>query len=456
MSHQNNTVPGSHTAATTTLTNTDFFLGNLATINGGVLDGHVDGNNITWIGHSRGGDGVVRAYDRLFNNGFTPVNFTIADIKLVSSMAPVDFGGFDGSAVVLGGNGNGSNPHDANFHLWVAQADADVNGCASSPAVYWYGIHERATRKRQSISLYGVGHGDYHDGGGSSVASGPSLIGRSNTHNMMRGYLLALVEHHIKGDIPSRDFLWRQYESFRPVSAPTGTNFTANMMFQDDAQSGKFIIDDFQNQSFTNPNLATSGATINFDVQSFVEGRADDADGTFTNSVTDPFNGFTFDEGIAGLRSDSFACVFSFDGGNDYTIRYDLQNADDPPDLNDFAFLSFRAAQGTRHPLTAAALGDLTFSVALEDGAGNSSSINIGSFGGGIEEPYQRNSGPVCGSGVGWNSEYETIRIRLTDFLNDGSDLDLSNVRYLTFEFGPSHGSAQGRIALDEIELTIN
>jgi len=462
MSHENNTMPGSHTAAVTTLTNTQYILSNLATIAAGALNTHVDNHNIIWIGHSRGGDGVARAYDLLFRAAAVPMPtaYTIADIKLVSSMAPVDFGGWDGSAPILGGNGNGSHPHDANFHLWVAQADSDVNGCASSPAVFWYGIHERATRKRQSISLYGVGHVDLHNGqnlGGSNPwASGPNLIGFATTHNIMRGYLLALVSHHIKGDVPSRDYLWRQYESFRAVGAPTSAGVNVNMMFQDDAQSGKYIIDDFQSQSFTSPNIAVCGASVTIGVPSLTEGRADDANADFADQINDPFNGFTMDEfsGNGGQRSNSFAEVFSFQGAVPSFLTYDLSTATNRPNFGSFAYLSFRAAQSTRHPLTTAVLGDLTFSVELEDGAGHVGTINIGAYGGGIEEPYQRNTDPTCGAGVGWNSEYETIRIRLTDFCNNGSHVDLDNVKKLHFRFGPTYGSLQGRLGFDEIELT--
>lgn len=458
MSHENDTVPGSFTAAGTTLTNTNYILGNQATIGGGVLNGHIDGHNIIWIGHSRGGDGVARAYDQLFRGAAVPMptNYTIGDIKLVSSIAPVDFGGWDGSAPIslpVPGNGNGSHPHDANFHLWVAQADADVTGCAGQSQVFWYTLHDRATRKRQSISLYGVGHGDYHDGGGSSVASGPNLIGRPTTHNIMRGYLLALVSHHIRGDVPSRDYLWRQYESFRPVGAPApSASVIANMMFQDDAQSGKYIIDDFQSQSFTSPNIAVCGASVATGVQALTEGRADDANADFDDQINDPFNGFTMDEGTGGRRSDSFAEVFSFGGAAPSFLSYDLSTATIRPNVGSFAYLSFRAAQSTRHPLTTAVLGDLTFSVELEDGAGHVGTINIGAYGAGIEEPYQRTG---CGvSGAGWNSEYETIRIRLTDFCNNGSQVNLDNVKKLTFRFGPTYGSVQGRLAFDEIELT--
>lgn len=454
MSHQNNTVPGSHTAAISTLQNTDSFLANLTTIASGALNGHIDSNTIIWIGHSRGADGVARAYDQLFRNVFTPTNYTIDDIQLVSSIAPVDFGGFEGAAVILGGTNNGSHPHDANFHLWVAQADADVHGCADNSAVGWYHLHDRATQARQSVSLYGVGHGDYHDGGGGSVASGPSLIGRTATHDIVRGYVLPLLEHHIHGDVPSRDFLWRQYESFRPVGVPASR--VVNLMFQDaPTAENKFIIDDFQNQAFVNPTVGTSGAAVTIDVADFIEGRAADANTTFSNTVLDPFNGFTHDDLRNGgeFRSNSFACVFSFNGV-DRSLTYDLTTIGSRPNLDDYRFLSFRAAQGTRHPLTTAATGDLTFTVTLEDASGTRSSINIGAYGGGCEEPYARNTGPSCGAGFGWTSEYETIRVRLRDFESDGSDLDLSNVTKLIFEFGPSFGSDQGRIGLDEIELT--
>ena len=59
-------------------------------------------------------------------------------------------------------------------------------------------LHDRATGYRQSISLHGVGHGDFHNGGGSSVASGPCLVGRANTHRIMKGYLLPMLELYIR------------------------------------------------------------------------------------------------------------------------------------------------------------------------------------------------------------------------------------------------------------------
>ncbi len=458
MSHENNTGPGSGTAAQSTLANTDFLLEYQHVIGGGALNGHLDTSRIIWIGHSRGGDGVARAYDDLFKGVVTPTHFSIDDIVLVDSIAPVDFGGFEGASPVLAGT-SGSHPHDANFHLWVAQADADVNGCASSATLQWYHLHDRATALRSSTSLYGVGHGDYHNGNASSVASGPGLIGRSTTHLIMLGYILPLLKHYVEGDVPSRDFLWRQYESFRPIGVPIMPGLVANLLFQDDKASGKFIIDDFQDilTGGASPAVASSGAPVTRTTPSYVEGTMDDSDRFFSRNAADPFNGFTMDDdgGTGPFRSESFGSVFSVDGTGDFDITYDVSAT--VPRFADYEYLSFRAAQGTRHPLTEALLADLTFTVTLEDQDGVQSSIDFSAYGAGIEQPYLR---PGCTAGgapppnVGWNSEFETIRIRIDDFLQNGSGLDLTAISKLIFNFGPSWGSSVGRIGLDEIELT--
>ena len=103
------------------------------------------------------------------------------------------------------------------------------------------------------------------------------------------------------------------------------------------------------------------------------------------------------------------------------------------------------------HSSTIAELGDLTFTVTLRDGAGRSSSIGIGAYGGGVEEPYQRHDG--FPGDVGWQNEFETVRIRLIDFTTNGSGLDLTDIHAVRLEFGAAFGSAQGRLGLDEVEF---
>ena len=434
MSHQNNTGPGIQTASITTLGHTDAFLDQLDTIQGGVLEGHVDSSNIIWIGHSRGGEGVARAYDRMHDDGYVTYNYSIDDIKLISSIAPTDFL-----------NATGAHPHDAKYHLWTGAADADVNGCANCNICQTFHLHDRATSYRTSIYLHGAGHGVFHAGTGSFVATGPCLIDRTVTHSIMRGYFLALVENMVFGNVPGKDYLTRQYESFHALGSSEVACAKVDFMYLDDPVThGNYMLDDYQ----TNPSTAqsSSGGAVTFDVLAVSEGRADDNNTTFTHTTSDPMNGTT----LANAADLSKLVVFEYSASDRY---YELEVPAGARDLTGYRYLSFRGAQSTRHPLTIARMGDLTFDVTLRDGDGTTSTINIGAYGGGLEELYQRTG---CGTGAGWSNEFETVRLGIFDYLNNGSGLDLTDIVAVRFEFGPSHGDAQGRISLDEIQFTID
>ena len=433
MSHSNNTVPGIQTASQTTLDNTDAFLANYPGLIGGVLAGHVDEDNLVWLGHSRGGEGVARAYDKIVDGTYVPTTFDLSDIKLVSSIAPTDFLGT-----------NSATSHGANYHLWVGQADSDVSGCTSSNVTQSFHLLDRALDQSQSISLKGVGHAWFHAGGGFSWASGPCLLNQAKTHTIMRGYILPLVRYHVEGDIPSKDFLTRQYEAFHPPSAPTSDPCVeVDLQFKEAAGSGRYVIDDFQTNVST--AVASSGAAVSFSVTAVTEGRMDDSNSNLTNNASDVFNGFT----QANATDFTRGLVFTADGGGDRHLTYDIPAAD--KDWTGYEDLSFRACQGTRHPLTIASLADTTFEVELVDGSGNASVMSILATGAGITEPYQRTS---CGTGTGWSNEFETIRLDLEGFTVNDAAFDLSDVDKLIFRFGPSHGSQGGRLGLDDIVLT--
>ncbi len=431
MSHENNTGPGVESASTTTLNNTDYLLGNLASIAGGALLGRVDGHNIMWLGHSRGGEGVARAYDRLVDGTYVAANFVAADVRLVSSIAPTDFLG-TASAY----------PHGVDYHLWVGGADSDVTGCASLNLAQSFHLHDRAEGRRMSVSLHGVGHGNFHDGGGSEWATGPCLVHTPDTHTVMRGLLLPLAQHHLLGNLPAQDFLWRQWERFRPIGAPDANPcVVVDLMFREGAAEGTFVLDDFQTNTAT--GTSSSGGTVGGSATIVGEGRLDDEDSAFTWDG-DVFNGFTH-----GQASDSTrGLVVEYAGNFDVDLEFGLPGG--AADVSGWEWLSFRAAQATRHPLTIAALQDSTFTVELRDGAGQTAAVEIGVYGGGAEEPYQRTS---CGTGAGWGNEFETIRIRLADFTR-GNDLDLHDLAAVTFRFGPSFSSpASGRLGLDDLQF---
>lgn len=432
MSHQNNTQPGVESASGTTLSNVEWFLANLASIDGGALVGHVDKHKMTWIGHSRGGEGVVRAYDRVFDGTYAPVNFALSDVVLISSMAPTDFLGT-----------NSANPHGVAYHLWTGVADNDVNGCASSDVGQTFHLHERATGWRQATQIYGAGHGDFHASTG-SVASGPCLIGKPATHLILTGYLLPLVQRYVRGNVPAEDFLWRQWESFHPIGAPVGPCVVVDLMYREAPSAAKFVVDNFQANAST--ALSSSGGSVSFVLNDLREGLMNDANTTFTDGGGDVWNGFTLANGSGDSAS---GLALMFDGGGESRLTFGVVPA--AQDTTRFRYLSFRASQVTRAAQTFAVLGDVTFDVVLKDAGGNESSINIGAWGGGIEEPYQRTS---CGTGTGWANDFETVRIRLADFANNGNPIDLSHVTAIEFRFGPAHGSFSGKLGFDDLELT--
>ncbi len=430
MSHENNTGGGYYGAATTTLSNVDYFLGNLTTIAGGIFVGHIDSSRMVWIGHSRGGEGIAQACDLIIEGAHTPEHFTIDDIRLISAIAPPD---------VTGPNSN--NPHHVNYHLLYGSADGDVWGCAASEHQPFRQL-ERATGFKSSTMVHGADHNDFNCCGWDNFW-GPEQteIGREEAQRVAKALYLVLIEHYVEGNIPALDFLQRQYESFRPIGVAESTIVVSE--YKAGPSAGNFIIDDYQTEE--SPDVSSSGGAVTFDVSNLTESKMKDGNTTFTWMDSDPMNGMT----RAGSNDDARGVVF--DWTTDSDRFYEFEIIPSRRDFTEFVYLSFHACQGSRHPETIAEFGDLNFTVTLRDGNGMTSSISTGAYGGGIEETYLREG---CGEGAGWMNEFETIRIRLTDFLNNGGSLDLTDVVAVRFEFGASFGSVRGRIGLDDVELT--
>ncbi|MEM8710062.1 MAG: hypothetical protein AAGG01_03855 [Planctomycetota bacterium] len=433
MSHQNNTVPGIETASLTTLENTDEFLGNLDTIAGGVLEGHIDASRIAWIGHSRGAEGIARAYQRLITGEFTPVHYGPNDVRLLSSMAPTVF-----LSLPL------TNPRGVPLHLWTGSADDDVHGASSSSGVVRsFVVHERADAERMVTALHGAGHAVFHDSGhGGRVADGPCLLTFAQAHEVIRAHFVHLMAHYLRDEPGVKDFFWRQYESFAPIGIPDTPCLVVNQEFREGPLDGNYVIDDMQTNS--DPMVSSSGGAVSFDVLNLTENRLRDGDNTMSGSNGDPFNGMSR---VKGANDTSRGITFDWTAPS--FLEFELPAGE--RDVSGGRFLSFRAAQRAREANTIAKLADLTFRVGLEDGAGQTSSIDIGAYGGGIEEPYQRTG---FGTGVGWSNEFEVIRIRLRDFLADGTRVNLEDLVRVRFDFGGPGVSPEGSIGLDEILIT--
>jgi hypothetical protein len=427
MSHQNNTGPGIETASTTTLTNTDYILGNQATIMGGVLNGHIDDSRIMWIGHSRGGEGIARAYDRMVDGTYSPANYDESNVILLSSIAPTDFlGPFS------------ANPHDVDYHLLYGSADGDVSGAPNCDICQSFHLLERATGWRASTYVQGADHNDFNCCGFNDF-TGPAgtQIGRTEAQKVTKGMYLAMVKHIIDGEDALKEFLWRQYEALRPVGV-AATTIVDNELKED---TGKVVIDDFQSQFST--AVSSSGGSVSFSVSNLTEGILNDNNTSFTHTTTDPMNGMTRGRSNDQTRGQ----VFEYN--SDTFIEWGIIASEQ--DWTDDVYLSFRACQSTRHPNTVMFLADQIFAVTLRDGGGTSSTVNVSVYGGGAEEPYQRTG---SGTGAGWQNEFETIRIRITDFVADGGSLDLGDIAAVRIRFGPSFGQSHGRMGLDDLELT--
>ncbi len=432
MSHANNTGPGPVSAALTTLEHTQAILAQQATIAGGVLNGRIDDSRIMWVGHSRGGEGVVLAYDRLFDGSFTSPQYSIGDIVVISSIAPTDFQGLLSAAPQ-------GDPHDVNYHLIYGSSDGDVMGAPGTGSKP-FAMYERATGTKQVTYLQGVGHNEFNCCGAND-ATGPDLIGRPAAQTIARGYFLPLAQHYLDGNIPSRDFFTRMYANFKPQGVLPAAILATEYRDALTAPLGR--VDDYQTQTAT--GTSSSGGAVTFTVGNVVEAVMIDTDGSFDFSAAVPMNGMT-----RGKNGGDSARGVVFDWTT--PTFYELSLTAALRNLRSREFLSLRACQGTRHPNTDALNAPLTFTVTLRDADGTTSSINIGNYGG-ITRTYRRDG---SGSGFGWANEFNTVRIRMTDFLTNGSGLDLGNVTAIRLSFGAGAGSNLGRMGLDDVELTLD
>lgn len=432
-SHRNNTGPGVQSAATTIIDNLDHFFGSLPAI-APALVGKVDNTRIGLIGHSRGGEGVSIAYHRLFVGTVNPSNYDISGIQIVSAIAPTYFEGSSGTPDTI---------HDAPYHLWVGGADADVNGCTSSDAPAVMGHYGWALGERSMINLQGAGHGAFHDGGGSTVSTGPCLLSRTEVHSIMRPHALALFSHYLKGDPSAREFLWREWSDLRPISSTTNACAVVTVVHTENGVPTSFVVDDFESQS--SRFVASSGAAVDFSVGNVAEDELVDG-GSFTALANQPFNAFTHGRG----GEPTHGAIFSFGASASQFFRYELPIG--MRDVSAYDQIAFMLAQQSRNSNTIALADELGFSVRLVDGNGRGQTIAVTGYGDGIGQPYQRGG---CGTGTGWASEFESFRVPLVDFLRDDSAIDITDVRYITFLFGSANGSATGRVAIDQVEFTL-
>lgn len=429
ISHQNNTVPGIETASTTTLQHTTAIIAQQATVAGGAINGKIDTSRIGWVGHSRGGEGIVRAYDRIFDTPSTAVGYTLSSLKMLVSIAPTDFLGV-----------SSAHPHSANFMLLYGAADGDVSGIPTNSVTWPFDLAERCTGFRNTVYVHGADHNDFN-GGTLNDFMGPAgtEIGAAEAKDVAEPLILVALKYHLEGEIGLGEFFWRPNSTLRVIDIALTTTVVKEVVVA--AAANPVVIDNFQTQTTT--GLSSSGGAVVATVENISEALARDTDSTFTWSTGNPHNG-----SVRATASDTQRMV-----AWDWTTAKSMEWAILPAlsDVRAHAFIEVRVGQGSRHPNTVALNAGATFSIVLRDGAGIEVRRSSSLQGEAVNRPYQRTG---SGTGAGWQSELRTIRLRLRDFQAGGTALNLANIVAVRLEVGGSAGSASGRFILDDLQFT--
>lgn len=420
MAHQNQTQPGIETASTTTLTNTDWFLAEGAALAG---TGPVDATRIGWIGHSRGGEGVVRAYTRLREGETVPERYGAEDVRVLASIAPTVFYEVDVS-----------DPHDVRYHLLAGSSDGDVTGQPGYPEAMSFRLLAAARGRASSTYVYGASHEDF-DCCGYDDGDGPDQLDREVVQEVARATLLAVMGDGLLDDPVARHVL-----ATDPARVPlTGEVATVLSTWR---PPEALVIDDFQ--ANPDPARASSGAPITTDVADVTEAALGDLDGLLQWSDADPMNGMTE---VALPSDDARGVVFDWVSGASWS--YELPSA--VSDWTDGRWLSFRACQGTRHPYTVELDGPLDLTVTLVDGAGVVATVPA-AVETSVAPSYPR-KGRATGEGRGWVNAWSTVRLPLDDFRRVAPTLDLADIRGVRFEFGGPDDAPLGRLGLDDVRV---
>ena len=395
---------------------------------GGVIDDKVDSRRIVTSGHSRGGEGVIVQYNQIAHPNIPDlvppngtVQFLTADSFLgIHSIAQVTF---------LSEN-QGSKTDDRNYLMYFGSSDSDVCGCVSSvlPTIHY----NRAFGNKAMLYLYGAGHG-YFNERWSCFCTGPFTMTRADVEAASLGYFLPWVMMVARGEMAGRDYFTRAPNVFRPI----GTEFIEDRerlvnLYRNARRDRDFVLDDYET-NFDDITLSSSGQLVEPDVRGEFEGWFFD---------TDPAGGYSPGEPDGGFWWETHGLIFNYNGNN---FHYLQTVAPEERDLSDDTWISFITCQQADHRHTRNLPGDRDFTVVLIDEFGTESGISTASYGG-IDEVYEREAG-------GWGSAFKTYRLRIADFENNDSGIDLKRIEKIGFRLGLNWGSEMGRLGFDDIEI---
>jgi hypothetical protein len=398
-----------------------------ATIAGGALAGKIDPARIILVGHSRGGEAVIVAYDQLVNTASRPPGWTLnpaltaAGIRGLVSLSPITRQIHDAPATTQ---------PDVPYLLLFGSADGDVNGASLGAQPFQH--YDRARGDKFAVRIEGADHNHFNTSwayddattlvSGSVFAPtltplappvGPALVPEARQRTVATAYLNAFAAA-ISGDAAARAYFTEQPSMLRPLGVDPAESLHGQSRL---VQPAPIVIDDYEGAAAN--DVSSSGQPVSFTVTALSE--------LVLDHLVDPAAAF-FNQQTRGA-------LFSWAGPAEYVETL-------PPaarNLADARAICLRAAQ---QPPAAAA--PISFALELQDAQGNKSAIDLSTLGS-LEAIYQAQ---LLGTDL-TSAAFKTFCLPPSAFTADGKNIDLSQAALLRLKLA-APGS---RIAIDDIEV---
>lgn len=370
-------------------------------------------NNIGIMGHSRGGEGVVKAA-RVNNEKGLGHN-----IKCIISLAPTDQYGAEKLA------GPWSTPYLA-LH---GSMDGDVRIFQSNPANDHRSggpsLYDRtAGSKKTMVFIYGATHNGFvgfNEGAGGS--NGPSMIPPDAQQTIAKGYMNAFFRMHLFNETKWEGMFRSEWKP-KATTLANGGNVKLFLQYQHPLARK---IDTFEGtHDATSWQTSTIGGSVS-------------QTGLVANPVDN--NLFTLDSHSA---HDTAGLHCEWNSTNDrleFTIPAAFKN------VTTFTHLSFRMGQRALHAANPANL-NTNLRVALRDSSGQERAIRVSAFGV-IPFPHQR------AGDTDTLTMMHTIRIPLSAYTIKCAGLvsvNLTDITHIKFLFSEQ---STGAVAMDDLCFTL-
>jgi hypothetical protein len=377
-------------------------------------------NNIGIMGHSRGGEAVVKAA-RLNQQQALSHN-----INAIISLAPTDqYGG-----ETLGG------PWATPYLAIHGSMDGDVRIFQATPfgagAVTPFdhrcggpSLYDRANgAKKSMVFVYGATHNGFSTTNeGAGGANGPQMIQEATQRTIAQGYMNAFFRQKLKGENKWEGIFTGEWQPQATTQAEGGTV----KLFVQYANTTLLNIDHFEGA-----HTATSWQTSSI-------GAAVTQTGLPANPVENEL--FSID-GRSAHDTGGLMCAWNSSGDK---IEFAIPAAS--KNVSAFKMLSFRIGQKAVDAANPANL-PTNLRVALKDGSGNERAIRVSAFAE-IPFPHQRLADPGDTLSI-----MRTVRIPLTSYTIVCAGVvkvDLTDIVSCTFLFSEQ---ATGAVAMDDICFT--